>query len=671
MNVDARRRRGGWTSAQRPRRAAPRWLVVVIGLFAAPSLLDAAEDRPAPPGSYCTDWVGNSFGGDGGPNGFGYWVQNAADEIEVTPDGTVVAGIPWDEAGRCAGLYKDGKVNRVLLKAREGSPETAWGWNTGNKAIAASENHIYIGNSGKRLLRFRWVPGDLDSARYVDEVSLDAEPVGLSARGETLAVVFKDSIERRRAADLGAVGRFAVRDGRDVAIAEDGSLWVLEGASVRHVSADGKDLGASLPGLERPSAIAFDSQGRLIVCEDGRRQQVLFFDVAAEPRLVATFGEEGGLIAGVPGEVAPRKLFALRGAGTDAAGNLYVALSFADGPSGNLFLRSFRPDGAPRWELLSTAFVDTFGFDPSSDGAVVYSRTAIFNLDLDGTEPVRGGRVRAITLDHLRHPDDDRIRYGCSVLLRNLKGRRLLYTIGQYGGGFRLHTFDEPNGQIAHPVDRIHPDGETWAWDVDANGAIWHGDAPGKTIRRYPFLGWKPDGKPEYDWNHPETFPWPEGWALVRRVQYDAATDTLYLTGYLDGQRVETWGVAGATARRYDGWLSGKKSLRWSVPLPRDGNTDPKEGPLTPSSVDIAGDYLFAGLVKPTNGKQYVHVLRLADGKNLGAFSPGPEVGGNAGWLDMPYSIQAIKRSNGEYLILVEDDFRGKNLLYRWRPGVD
>jgi hypothetical protein len=68
--------------------------------------------------------VGNTFEGEVGPNGSGYWVQNGTDEIEVTPDGTVTAGTDWDEAGQCVGLYKDGKVNRVLLK-KEGGRESA------------------------------------------------------------------------------------------------------------------------------------------------------------------------------------------------------------------------------------------------------------------------------------------------------------------------------------------------------------------------------------------------------------------------------------------------------------------------------------------------------------------------------------------------------------------
>jgi hypothetical protein len=34
----------------------------------------------------------------------------------------------------------------------------------------------------------------------------------------------------------------------------------------------------------------------------------------------------------------------------------------------------------------------------------------------------------------------------------------------------------------------------------------------------------------------------------------------------------------------------------------------------------------------------------------------------------MPYSVAAMKRKNGDYLILVEEDWRGKNILYRWTP---
>ena len=80
-------------------------------LFAALSLQipAGAAKYKAPPGRYTTSSVGNSYPGDGGPNGFGYRVQNGA----------------------------DGKVNRVLLK-QQVKKETASGWTAGNEAIAVA-----------------------------------------------------------------------------------------------------------------------------------------------------------------------------------------------------------------------------------------------------------------------------------------------------------------------------------------------------------------------------------------------------------------------------------------------------------------------------------------------------------------------------------------------------
>ena len=58
--------------------------------------------------------------------------------------------------------------------------------------------------------------------------------------------------------------------------------------------------------------------------------------------------------------------------------------------------------------------------------------------------------------------------------------------------------------------------------------------------------------------------------------------------------------------------------------------------------MDVASDYLLIGMVKPDDGKIYTHVLSVTDGTYIGSLAPGPEVGANAGWQDMPYSIQAL-----------------------------
>ncbi len=71
--------------------------------------------------------------------------------------------------------------------------------------------------------------------------------------------------------------------------------------------------------------------------------------------------------------------------------------------------------------------------------------------------------------------------------------------------------------------------GETWAWHVADNGDIWHGDAPNRTIRCHAFRGWNSDDKPRFETEHPDSWPWPEDFELVRRVIYDQPTDSLYL----------------------------------------------------------------------------------------------------------------------------------------------
>lgn len=625
-----------------------------------------------PKGLVRTSWVGNSFGGNGGPNGYGYWVQNAAARAVVTPDGTVIAGIEWDEAGRCVGLYKDGRVNRSLLKAEGGKlPESAWGWGTANDgAVTALGDMIFVGTKGKKLLRFRWKPGNLESAKFVGAVDLKESPVTLDARGDILALGFKDRIEFRSAANLKVQGGFQLAGVRDLAIAPDKSVWVLARGRVRRYTSAGNADGQPLPDTGKPAAIAFGHhKGRLFVCDDGPRQQVLVFDASGKsPRRVRTIGRKGGLRAEPAGRADPDKLFSLRGAGTDRDGNVYVAMSFGSGPNGSLTLRSFTPSGKLRWELQNYAFVDTYGFDPDKDGTVVYGRLGIIDLDLSHTRPGSEWSLRAITLDHVGQPNDPRLKKlpSCTAIVRRLNGKRMLYTIGQYAGGYNVFTFDEPDGMVARAVDRIHAN-DSWAWDVSADGAIWHGDAPKRTIRRYPFGGWV-DGKPSYNWKKPESWNWPKEFQLIRRVIYDVRTDSLYVFGYLKGEKIDSWGVIGRTARRYDGWRTGKRKLVWTKSLPMTPDGNGKGKPLSAESVTIVGDYLFIGMCKPQDGRQYIHILQRKDAHYVGSLWPGKAVGGQAGWLDMPYAIQGIKRRNGEYLLLVEEDFRGKNLLYRWKP---
>ena len=73
--------------------------------------------------------------------------------------------------------------------------------------------------------------------------------------------------------------------------------------------------------------------------------------------------------------------------------------------------------------------------------------------------------------------------------------------------------------------------------------------------------------------------------------------------------------------------------------------------------VAAVGDYVFTGGWKE---RGRIGVNRL---------SGGAEVGGNknAGWIDVLTGITAHQRKDGEYLVFVEEDYKAKMRLYRWK----
>src|SRR5271166_4780181 len=83
-------------------------VVLLLSALAAGEPTRAETQPNAEPLQYRTSWVGNTFGG--GPK----WVQNAAESMQVLPDGTLLVGSFWDEGGREAGLYRSGDVGGQL-----------------------------------------------------------------------------------------------------------------------------------------------------------------------------------------------------------------------------------------------------------------------------------------------------------------------------------------------------------------------------------------------------------------------------------------------------------------------------------------------------------------------------------------------------------------------------
>ena len=621
--------------------------------------------------NYTTHWAGNTFEG-AGPNGYGRWVQNFVDEIEVTPDGAVITASEWDEAGRCTGIYKNGDVNRDLLKqynGQGGKEEKAWGWGTGSEAVAVEGNFIFIANVGNELLRFRWNQNNIHKYAYVDQTDIGGsekdKAIAMAARNGLLYLVRKSGeVQVRKTSDLSLVRTFKIEGAQDIAIARDGTLWVIVGKRIERYNGEGKKLAGTVANVEKPTAISIgNDKGQLIVCDDGLRQQVLFYDIAnpQNPKLVRAFGEKGGLRSGNPGEVKPLKFFALRGAGTDAQGNIYVAMGLT---MGETIIRKFTPQGKLVWEVMCLAFVDCFDALEVAPGRFeIYGQAEIIGFD-PRKPPGKSWWLKAITRDHIRYPDDPRNKdpWG-GVLVRVLQGRRVLFTTPQMGGGFRIFVFEPTPSQIARYVGEITlPNIELWARNVDSKGNIWFSD--GRTIVRYRFKGFDAKGNPVYDLDNPDKWQAPEPFTQIMRVKYVPETDTLYISGYTPEVQPPSWGLMGGVLARYDNWTKGKHEARYAILMPKDDDN------LFPKEFDVAGDYIFAVMVKPTKGiPSMVHVYRTNTGEKVGVMLPGPEVGGNSGWIDMVHGIHALKTSAGDYLVIVEEDWRGKNLVYHWRPN--
>ena len=128
----------------------------------------SAAETPAVPVAGTVVWssIGNSIEARGGMRN-AEWVQQMVDEVEVSPEGTLLASSWWNEQGRCSGLYnKAGRTHRTVFGQynRKGGHH-CWGYGTANKAAALDGTRIYCVNGDKQLLRFDWTPGEVESHR--------------------------------------------------------------------------------------------------------------------------------------------------------------------------------------------------------------------------------------------------------------------------------------------------------------------------------------------------------------------------------------------------------------------------------------------------------------------------------------------------------------------------
>ena len=78
----------------------------------------------------------------------------------------------------------------------------------------------------------------------------------------------------------------------------------------------------------------------------------------------------------------------------------------------------------------------------------------------------------------------------------------------------------------------------------------------------------------------------------------------------------------------------------------------------------VEGGYIFVAIAR----YGYITIYDRKTGKFVGRIEPGDEVHRQSGWTDFNYAINAMKQTDGSYIILHEENAFAKVLCYHWKP---
>lgn len=659
------------------------------------------ESRAVVGGEVSQSWIGNSFDGKDS------WVQMDISSLDVTPEGKVFTNSVWDEAGREAGIYQEGKVI--------GLADATHGWGRkGGLAVATSKKYLYLSmeqNSIKnhkqedypqagetwyvvRRYNHRGKPAPFAGGRGYDHsmliINRQEKVSGLAVYEDKLYISdpSKDLVHiyQENFQEMTRLGSISTPNPGAITVDLEENLWIVnqESGEINQYSSWGKSLDKSIKDVVDPTSISIDNQGRLLVAENGPRQQVLIYEVKSSPELVATLGLKGGIYQENPGMIGDDRLYGLSGVDVDDAGNIYVSLNGFN--RSGAVLRQYKPNGELSWELLGLEFLDTADVDPYSQGQDVYTKDSHYVINYD--DQGQKWRYQAYTVDPFRYPDDPRLHtQPTSIFMRRIDGKKIMFLTDMYAKNLLIYHFE---GEIAVPAGIIakkhtawptnqpeagmwlwldeNGDGhiqadeyqllhdknqDVWGWEIDEKGNVWVATRK-QGIWQYPFQGFNGHGVPVYNSESAEHMEMPEPFTSIERIEYVTATDTMYLGGYTKDLPKSSgeWGLVGTEIIAYDHWSSEKPNLAWRIQLPHNLDNNHLE---IIKAMDIEGDLVFA----VSSRQAEVYVYDRYTGSYLTTITPA-----ESGWIDIPYGIRVDKLESGEYIIFVEENAKAKIIMY-------
>ena len=636
-------------------------------------------------------WFGNSFSGKT------EWVQSGISGITALPDGTVIATSIWDEPHKEIGFYKDGKPIGPVIHG-------------GACKITFNEQYMYVGLSGmgkpQAGIRRLTLEGEESPWKELGEAKWPTFPtpaiwneVQGIAITDTEIFVTATGVNEIRVYDITSATfkrSLPVTAPGALLIDKAGLIWLGNSNGVTQYLQDGKPTGKQLNGFN-VGAMAFDPQGRLVIADAGERQQLIYLDInGAQPREVTALLQRGGVWAKENySRITDDRIINPNGLGIDAQGNLYV--------NGTGILSSYTPKGELRWRIFSTVFCTCSDFDAATNGADIYA--GLFHYQHKPNEVAgKDWQLAAVTHDTKRFPEMSG-SMSQSNILRRINGRLYRFAIGigvyiqqkeenssifvpaacytgqgNKGGQFRPKAAPDKgrfswsdlngNGLIEKeeislpPTDVFEMSHEFYSYGIDEKGGIC--EPLGRFGVRYtPLKDFTLSGAPTYKMENQVVYKRPAEFCEILRSYYYSNTDTMYLAGFtwdFPANGKEQWGNCGREVIVYNNWSNlEKRTVRTRIPYP-DGVDNVKA-----ISILNTANLLFVGQMESS----VIFIYNTINGKLLGIVEPDPEIVGGVGWIDIGEGIRAFQEKNGDYLLLVEDSWAQKEMVYRIPASIN
>lgn len=428
------------------------------------------------------------------------------------------------------------------------------------------------------------------------------------------------------------------------------------------------------------------------------------------------------------GQVAPLRFRGITGIATDAQDNIYVSQSgfgMDMGVGHGAILQSYTWRGQLNWQVNGLEFVSLGAVDPQSQYDF-YDAYHHFKVDYNKSGSI--GYYVADTYNRFLYPDDVRVTSIASTgRVQYIQGKKFLLVSNQGGSFLEIDRF-KPGSEIAVPsvaFDHgalngqyqdfavqplysefiwrdLNGDGQMsmneflvqpplpgctttsetcWMggndyW-VDTNGDVWQviynrNIENSIHVRRYAFQGFDAYDSPIYDYDHKITYSVPGDFPNLTDVESvvfnpnDSAGGTLYA----GGDQSSLGSIS--EIQRIDHWDKGNRTPAWTIDIP----WDPDQNNLwQPNSFSVSGDFVFIDYYRP-------HIILIFSAKNgayVGKFTPGADVGGVGRTVDGDFlspvgdtdewqGVSSYRRPDGQYMVVNEDDYQAKQLVYQWTP---